>query len=672
MGDIKLKISDLFKYILLGAFQVLLCGLLLKVDNIFDYLNLSKYLPDNALLSLIMILSVFYILGFITQMIIQLFCKNNLMGTGLGEIGVFIRNFPSNFLNHNRYPHWLYYSDKPDKVLSIYREIMETNRDSDTKTEYLYANNLFQGLSLTLVVLSIIGLPGLLWHVKIINSILVVILLCMLGFNSTKFKLILIINKLCIVLIPLLIFIVYLVSCINLNVEHKSSCLFQGSAFALSLLICLCMAEQLGRRHIIRLDTLIKYANTGENEMKFIKTLKRNGVPAAYILTRVDDSTEEYFGQQLESIKQQVYPRIKVLILIDSSAVKRDLIIRKIEDIQNQGVDIRYYISKSSGAAWLAYEIKEIFLNYADDNDVAISLDSDDKFASPHVVTRIIGRMARTKANICLLTFEVFGDILLNYSKNNPNKIVRRIAVDTTEKGKALTPSQLIERGDAHLISTIGWVKCYKPSVIKKYLALWEPYNQTLKEYTKYEDFPDIVALLDKESRICAVGRTSILFRKHAGSVTTTVSSENYRKHIVHYLYMARVLSKNNPGLTEEVKELINCKFIPFKFLQYLNIVYLKTIGTNPEIPDYSPNCFYKDFTDKVYPNDRGLLKEGIVAILKANYKIISRDQNTGYYGEDLPGSLRIPDARFEDVREIFRIDEDADEEPKYCGKRDA
>ncbi|MDE5900420.1 MAG: glycosyltransferase family 2 protein [Muribaculaceae bacterium] len=659
MEDFKLRLSDIFKYIVLGAVQAALSYLLFS-DELSEWADSAalKFLFQEPVATLVVALSVFYFAGYMTQMVIQVFCKGNLAGTGLGEIGLFINKYPDNPLNLNKYPHWLYYSHRPDKVLDIYREIMGTGRDSDVKTEFLYANNLFQGIALSLIVFACFALPGTdpVWDAVVAFAL--VLILCVLGNRAVKNdRWALVVNKLMIVLVPLGIILVYCTKYTDfvlatMGLDRKMVAT-DGVVIGCLVFLCLVIAEQLTRRHIRRIDVLIKYGSGEETEKKFIDTLRRNGVPRAFVLTRVSDSGCDYYREQLESVKNQIYPNKKVIALIDSASARYDEIVRTVEEFRANGLDITHYTSEGRGAACLSYEIRDIFINYADADDVCISLDSDDLFASVHSVSRIMGRIARTKANICLLTFEFFGESRLNFSKNYPNDIVRDIARNFTDKGRAIASAQIMDMGYAHLVSTIGWTKCYRKDVLKRYQSLLAPEVKHMEEKSKYEDFPDIVALLNKDSKICAVGQTSILFRKHDGSVTTAENREKYETHITYYLKLAKTLGNVEEGLCEGAGALIAGKFVPYKFVQYLNRVLKKTTDDPVTIKDYSAKEFFDHFSSEVYVDDLTTLIEGMVDILNESYENLER---VGYYGKDLPKSLNKPGVNFTDIKAAYGL----------------
>lgn len=658
MNDFKIKLSDIFRYVVLGAVQFALSCAVCYNTVFFTQLGNDEtigklqFLITEPVIVIVLAISVFYLSGYLTQMALKLFCKGNFMGTGLGEMVRFIKVFPSfpvlnrSLLNHTKYPHWLYFSQRPDKLLGIYREIMDMGNDSDVKTEYLFANNLFQGIALSLVVFAIFAINDLTMLTRIIVTIVMLSVLCLLGYLSTEHKFAIILNKLSGIVIPFTIVLCY---------YEKDQALL-GGVVAGGVVLCLCIAGQLTRLHIRRVDTLVKYGDEGKNETRFIQTLKRVGVPRAIVLTRVSDSVYEYYEEQLKSIKSQIYPNVKVIALIDCESKRYGGIVQLIENYHREGLDISHYKSVGSGAASLAYEIRDIFLNYADPDDVAITLDGDDLFADNYVISRIMGRMAYTRANICLLTFELFGDLQLNYSKSYPNEIVRNIAKNETSKGKALYAAELIKY-NAYLISTLGWIKCYKKDVLSRYQSLCRKYKDDFNEYTKYEDFPDIVALLDKNSRVCAVATPAVLFRKRGGSVTTVVGKDNYDKYIPYFLRLARLLSEESDSIELKAQKLIKEKFIPYKFVQYLNIVRKKTSGKNREIENYSCCEFYERFVQYVYEGDRETFNNGIICILKESYNL-SCQHHTGYYGNDLPSAIEEKKDKisFNDIKDAYEL----------------
>lgn len=156
MNNFKIKFSDVLRYFILGGIEVLLYYWIVeKTDSkcMFGD-NFSEVSTVHVAVAIIGI----YLLGFVTQSIIQLFWGGNFLGTGLGEVAEFVRFYPT--LNRNGYPDWLYWSDRPKRVLEIYRNILETDENAETKTEFLYSNQLFQGISFALLAATIYAFLG--------------------------------------------------------------------------------------------------------------------------------------------------------------------------------------------------------------------------------------------------------------------------------------------------------------------------------------------------------------------------------------------------------------------------------------------------------------------------------------------------------------------------------
>ena len=124
MNSFKIRFSDILRYFILGGIELLLYHLIINRDCICDIYNeLTKY---SSLQIAAMCIGL-YLMGFITQSIIQQFFGGDFLGTGFGEVAEYIRFFPRLWPNTRGYPDWLYWSDRPRRVLEIYRNILETD-----------------------------------------------------------------------------------------------------------------------------------------------------------------------------------------------------------------------------------------------------------------------------------------------------------------------------------------------------------------------------------------------------------------------------------------------------------------------------------------------------------------------------------------------------------------
>lgn len=636
MGDFNLKLSDIFRYILLGCIESILCIIIYNEPtgsiNLETFTNTFKNIPpDQSILVLIVMISAFYFLGYITQLIISLFFHGNFLGTGIGETACFIKSYPKWIFNKEKFPFpdWIYYSEAPDKVVEIFHDVTETGSESESKLEFSYANQLFQGIALALISFTIFSLK-LDMPEKI--TLLLITLLIFAALGATINKRLIIINKILMYIVPLGSLLILL------QVKDNISDSFPLAALvSLGMLGSLFLAGFLARKQLRRIDILAHQAD----EKIFDATLLKYGVPRVFILTRVDDTALPHLREQMESIASQDYPDIKLILIVDKdnmdpkNKTKTEMLV---DEFIRKGMEIQFSSSKGSGAATLAYEVRQVFINYATDNDISICLDADDKFAHPQVVSNIVAKMYRTQSNICIISFETFGNTSLNFAKNYHNDLVKMLAKKESltdavyehnyndyqlERKEFLTPKQLADANIAHLVSTLGWVKCYRKPIAKAYQQLLEDFKKDFEKYPKYEDFPDIVALLSDKSRICAVGKTSIMFRKRAGSVTTNVSKENYDSLIPYFMWLADALAAKveNAGNFKETpaaRRLIHNLFVPYKFVQYLNVVYSKTVLTN-ELPDYSCAQFYHRFRKKIYSDDEAVFQQGIIEILNRN-----------------------------------------------------
>lgn len=592
MDIFKMKLSDIFKYMVSGLVEVMIIVAIIGLDKVTTAITgILQYGQVEELRAIIMtaipivVLASLYILGYLTQSILLLFYGGRFLGTGICEVAQYIRHYPKLMPKEDKYPDWVHWSDNPGKVIDTYKEILEAQNPSDYKTEFLYSNQMFQGISFALVIV-------LLYSCTTCDVL-------QLALPAAFLLSLFIINK-CARKWPILPYIFTVIICIALAIR----CFYMPEdnqvrqwIWLLFLVISLIFAIQLAKRQIIRFGVLTQNTNDGI----FRKTLERCGQPKAYILIRAHQVL--YLKDTLNSIVAQDYPNIKVLLLIDNSAVstERDSIIALSDSFREQHkLNIVTSISKKSGPAAMAYEIRDIYLKYANADDIAIMLDSDDKFYAPTVISRIMTKMFRTKSDICLISFEIFGHTSLNFSMNTHNKLVKEIA---TEK-PFWTTEELDDKKKIHRISTIGWTKCYTKEIVSFYQeCLKEYYNVNYNGATKFEDFPDIVTLLKKDIRICAVEKTSILFRKRTGSTTTDIKWKNYEDIRYFLQTCSKIVDSMKEYLIENAAEIATNRLIPFKFLQYYNILAtdesvrnaLKTEDAANTTPE---NKFYKLFVE--------------------------------------------------------------------------
>lgn len=587
MDNFKIKFSDIFKYILLGLVELIIFLSVIGFDQITPSLyaafkteqvnnvpvnqtSITENLDLRDVVKTIIItvipaatLVVLYIIGYLTQSILLLLYGGCFLGTGIYEVAQFIRHNPKWLSKEDKYPDWVHCSDYPGKVINAYKENIEVSNEADNKAEFLYANQLFQGISFTLVIASLYSYGGdSLWSYLAPGIFL--ILLWIINASSPK--------------ITLLPYIFSCITCIAIAIipYFLTDIDTSGLWWAISLAVSLIFAIQLAKIQIQRFGILAKDSNNDT----FSRILGRYGMPKAYILIRAHQI--QYLEDALKSAAEQDYPNIKVIILIDKAASPQEQ--KNIKDLsdkyrKDRGLNIVNCTSQHSGPAALAYEIRDIFLKSANDDDISIMLDSDDLFYSKYTVSRIMAKTLRTDSDICLLAFEIFGETSLNFARNTHNDLVKEIAT----KKAFWTPEQLEKEKGIHHISTIGWTKCYRKNIVKFYQELLSEYfHLTDKEgtqnpynhHTKYEDFPDIVNLVKKDIRICAVEKISILFRKREESTTTSIKWDNYCNQIPYFLSLcADIYNKAPNKLIKDAECIIIKKLIPYKFIQYYNIL---------------------------------------------------------------------------------------------------
>lgn len=596
----KLRFADILRYIIIGVITIIL-GILVynhcndnDIENVLVPKTVESILPMMQAVIPVFIILCCYLAGICVQSAIKILCGDTFLGISIKEECFFIRQI-SKYFTLNNIPDWVYWANKPDLIIQEITEQNEIKLNNESKSEYFLLNQLFQGVCfvayVSLLVL-IYNSPGY-CILKVSIGFLAIFSLILSRWNWTASRLI--------VLYVLFLIGLLLMGHIALIAKYYDT--FFIKSILVTFVFSWFLGKYFARRHIISANSI----NTTDKKT-LDALLLESGIPTMYILIRTNSG--KYLGKTLESISEQQYPQIKTIVLEDS--ILKDSgysfftnnIETVVEDYSNK-LNILYYKSNSTGPYQLSVEIRNIFLNYANKDDFAMILDSDDYLSNPNVVTNVITQLCRKRANVCLVGFEIFGKQELNYSKNYHNEFIKKIANLNTfiqfKNYKARKKRHIAN--ELYHVSTIGWTKCYRKSVLEKYQKkILNQYRTGFEDkwtnLSKYEDFPDIIALMFKDTKITAVEHPCFRFRKEEGSVTTNVTSDNYKVQILGFLSYTEYLYKRSlykdAFYTEESKDYIFKKFIVYKFIQYFDIVC--KLSQKGKLSGYTGEDFYNDF----------------------------------------------------------------------------
>lgn len=624
--DFKLKLSDIIKYLGLGVSVLLTClfvyGYLpyetrMNISALFAKFDLEKIsgFLDFALPILALVL--IYIIGLVVQTLFRLIYGEGYNGMSINEYCFYVQKFGKHL--KTEFPSWVYWSYQPDKVVLELTDQTELKLKSETRSEWLILNQLFQGLHFIFLVSLIVGfcLVDPIWFRYVFISIVALL------WISSRWSYALKIPWVSLVLTALqfgfLVSSVFFVKDdpgaldITIDINNLFAVLSGG------LVLTFFCARFFARKHVLSIGNV---ASTDKEALD--KILLEKGLPTVFVLIRTNSG--EYISETIRHAASQTYPNIKVIVLEDKNRKEKDR--SKPESIYdivtkaNDGIEgrrklnILYYKSEKTGPYDLSMEIRDIYLNYSTDKDISIIMDSDDYFASDNVVQEIVTRMYRTGADICLTGFEVFGKMSLNYSKNYHNVLVKEIA-NLSHALRYSLWDRVFHKGyldELFLVSTIGWVKSYRRPVMAWYKDMLDSYGHPyIKELhkekyqgrefiTKYEDFPDFLCLLRKNVRITAIPIPSHLFRKEEGSVTTKVNRDNYDMHIPAFLsmtYKMYDMAKDKYEFVDGAKDIILNKFLVYKYIQYLDVIIKKNmVEKEDERLDYSGSDFASRMSD--------------------------------------------------------------------------
>lgn len=330
------------------------------------------------------------------------------------------------------------------------------------------------------------------------------------------------------------------------------------------------------------------------------KMLPNFEIPCAYILIRSTfDRNEVFFEKMLNSVVAQDYPNIKVILLEDENK-SRPATISEDTDITIQRIvgnkfEVIHLIKECGSAAAASIFIREHFIDEALDEDFAIFLDDDDYFSGNDSVSRIVNKMTETNANMCLLGFTTYKDMRLNLVADDTKLLYNKLLDELSPKGVA-EPADKI--ADKCMAASMGWTKCYKKSIIVEYIDVINSLangRDRFEQLKSYEDFPDFITLLFKQTRVTAISKSMYIYRQHLASITSNLEVDCFKVKRIGFL---KLLSEyvecenNKPRFIDKAD--VQCQ----EFIKYKLSVISSMLTNNAQCKalGYVPVQFMKDY----------------------------------------------------------------------------
>ncbi|MGN1245685.1 MAG: hypothetical protein ACI4UN_03550 [Muribaculaceae bacterium] len=586
--DTHLKFSDIIRYIFLGCIALIIVALAIVLYHtycvcntveLFDWIKKSNFnqyvkeVTDSFTIIAIAAIASFYFVGIIVQGIRMMFFQllyyfkdtapmSFLFGNSSSHhhsaalIAFFIRTFLFSpvffydistycrvlkFRNYSSsgYPKWIFISNHPEELCEIIEGAISSGKYRDDDRRYL--NEL---------------LIGILAVVRIVMWVFLALPL----FSK----------------------------CLMLNVSHTLlvALLFLAIGFIITLI-----AKAYASEYIKSMGTsLSARCNDPEIMQRFNKLLASNGTPKVYILMRTCFSVqpghpvnaqqlqyEQNLKRALDSINRQSYRNIMVIVLedtakkLDKEATPASKIIASYQDSSKFPFlfdKIAYSVENCGSPAASMIRIKELFFKTACDNDIAIMLDDDDALKRSDAIEDIVYMMNRRKANICLTSFESCGEIsrdITNKGGGKHNELVNQLS---TKLAGDFQP-------DLCYASSIGWTKAFRLQSAKTMHSLLSQYASRYRELKRYEDFPDFIAFLFSDSRICSVPTPTHLYYKDKGRITTIKNIADFEVARTGFLsLLLKMVVENHKLFTNPYEaEAHTIEFILFKTCQIEGIM---------------------------------------------------------------------------------------------------
>lgn len=576
--DTQVKFSDIIRYVLLGGVAIayfFLWGYILNIEWMTELLALAI---DNASSMVVLIVIGFasFLIGVLLQSIRSLveywprvavskyrpnapwwkkvFYKISEFVL-YGTIFELCHHQKANRKYADDLPMWIYLSDNPSATLNFIRGRLskEINSESNSLGESFYYHELFMGLeyALFLVPISIL----IFWNKYFDFStpgMLTLLITCGVAITTVRFL---------------------------AKMESKKYLRYINSLY----------------------DIFDDYANSHH---PFFSAR----MPIVYVLIRTVDlpGRMKHITRAVESVLHQNYPNKRIIILEDlpegvtgkgkeAKCGPMSLVVDIEAELHRQHGDKPDHIDSLQkivtykraeehiGASGTSHDIREIFLNEANERDIAVLLDDDDFLDRNDALTEIAVRMSATNAGMGLLTFRNVSDmgcVLSNGGGKFHNQTVKKLA----------RVNKSVDYLDEFIFAdTLGWTKVYSYEMMKRYVESIDNFDKLKDSPIKYrsnpafEDFPDFICFLLPGAKVCAIDRPTHCYFKRDDSITGSkdLTAFEYRCGFLAYTMELVEFLSSNKNNNHRLK-LSECdirqtkRFITYKIGVICNIIMTK------------------------------------------------------------------------------------------------
>lgn len=264
------------------------------------------------------------------------------------------------------------------------------------------------------------------------------------------------------------------------------------------------------------------------------------------------------------------------------------------------------------GSSYAMWALRELFLHCAKDNDIAITLDQDDRLGAK-AVHRIARKMRRTRADVCVSQFATKDTEISSGIHGTGvvhNRTVRSLAacmINSNYRDYARVMNR---------IDTLCWTKSFTRRTLSTYhddlFSFLKTYRRSPEEYftryRAYEDFIDYYPLMKRCTCVCGVAYKAHIYNKNTDAITTNPSLRDFkydrREHLMSLIMLSQYFNDSLvPGYKPMLRDFVCGKIR--KIENILNGYRQKTVqGIDSELSCTYPGYFLSTLCDIDSPRD--------------------------------------------------------------------
>ena len=238
-------------------------------------------------------------------------------------------------------------------------------------------------------------------------------------------------------------------------------------------------------------------------------------------------NTDRYIGEAIKSFLSQTYENKELVIVEDCSPDNTAKIAAKFAS-KFDGI---YFTdecraTKNAGAGKTFVKIAKIVLSRARPDDIIYVLDDDDKYLRDDALELLVSRMLKTRADVCFVDSENFGDVgLVSLDERKRNQAMIIDELSKLDKAKTIAQLNIIAKAHCGMCT-----RAYTANVFKRYIDL---IPELTDQHVIGDDIMSLSSLLLRGLAFTSLAEPIYGYRRRGDSISKKFSRGFFLKNML-------------------------------------------------------------------------------------------------------------------------------------------